>query len=194
MALNVSIFTLLCKPALDVYLSLIVHQKPLARWCFFDPRSDGYPDVRVHPDPLPLRAENKLMKRLTLFCVKMSFRMQILLWGYQFIVVPWMNDCWELWRSVQGQLSELTLFGEEIFWSTKSKQSPYWKAHLSQHHQFAALPLPEQRNDYDEFQFSRTDYLFVVLTIIQYKAHRTTKRLRNTQNNSKVYLTIRDLY
>lgn len=73
--------SLLCsvsEPALDVYLSVIIHQKPVARWCFFDPGSDGCPDVRVHPDPLPLRTENMLMNRRRLFCVIMSFKTQAL--------------------------------------------------------------------------------------------------------------------
>ncbi len=45
----------LCKPAKGVYLSIIVHQKALARFCYFDSRSNGHPNSRVHPNPLPLK-------------------------------------------------------------------------------------------------------------------------------------------
>lgn len=46
-----------------VYLSLIVHQQPLTRRCYFDPCSDGHPYARVHPNPFPLKAKDRKISR-----------------------------------------------------------------------------------------------------------------------------------
>lgn len=178
MVLNPSIFTLLCIWASTGCLPFRHHSPETGgQMVFLWPWLRWVPRCQSPPRPTPpenRKYVNESAKTVLRYNVLQNTGFMTGLSVYSGSVIEWLQGI-----AVSRTTEWINAFWEEMFSSTKSKQYPYGKAHLSQHRQFTAfLPPKQEETTMMSFSFQEQIISLLALTIIHYKAHRTTKRLR----------------